>query len=283
MYPTSPYSDELSALFVQGRMADLIRRCQAIVAEARLSFGELHPEVATALGYLAKAHFEAGDFEAAIAAKNEASGILESEFGGQSVEYARCCCDLANLYLFTERLAEAELALAEAGAILDNLPAGESRDVARSVQLANLAKCLGKRGDLNAAASLTMDAIRLREEAMGKVHPDCVILFAQLSYIYQRQGKHREARLTLTKGMLIVEVRGQTEQPDYGIMLARLAEMQAEERDFDRAQKNAAEAVAILHRVRPEGHRDIDEGRRHLARVDQLVKANALNGEGNNS
>lgn len=267
----SPDADELNDLYWQGRLSDLIRRCQEIVGDLRRRLGDTHAEVALALERLAQSYSEACDYDTAISTNIEARSIYMRDLGEFGVDYARCMCNLAKLYLLTGRNDDAGQLLGEARVVLDKCPRDESRDFAYTMQLANSAQWHLQRGELEHAASLLRDAIEQRAILLGNSHPQTAILLSHLSRVYRRQGSFVDAERALDDGMEIFRKRGQTEDPNYAGMLLSLSEMRAETGQLESAKDRCVEALAILRRVRPPGHYNIVKAQDHLSDIEQQL------------
>jgi tetratricopeptide (TPR) repeat protein len=139
-----------------------------------------------------------------------------------------------------------------AEAILDRIGPGTER--IRSWAKNNYAAMLEQRGEYARAASLTEEAVGLKEVALGKDHPDVALSLANLALLQNELGRPAEALATANRAVSIFLSNG---DPDSGqcanaynsvgeafILLGRYAEA---ERPFAEAARITRQALGARH------------------------------------
>ena len=104
------------------------------------------------------------------------------------------------------RRQDAEFWARFASAILDRIGTGTER--ARAWVLNNHATALAEHGDLESARTLTEKAIVVKEEALGKDHPDVALSLHNLAIILGELGRYPEALIAASRSIDILTKYG---------------------------------------------------------------------------
>ena len=214
--------------------------------------GDQHPEIASALDELAQAHFELGDYEVGIDVTKQLME-MESILGREkTADFARHISNLGLLYLYLDRLGEAELALDNALELTRRLPPNERWEL--PTVLVNLASMYRQQRDFARAERLLLDALKLRLANNGWFDPKYGCVFQHLSRLYWKMDRRFAAERALRKAMRIYRRASHTENLEYSAMLVFLGDMLADQSKADDARESYYSGLDILRRVRPEGH-----------------------------
>lgn len=122
------------------------------------------------------AAMEQGNLEAAVAAALESLDFAKKEFGAADVHAARAMNNLANLYLYQNKMDEAESLYREAIAIEETILGRDGLEVADT--LFNLAMVAAMRKQYQEADSLLTSALKIKEQKLGADHPDLERIYA---------------------------------------------------------------------------------------------------------
>lgn len=130
---------KLWVLLDLGKTADLAGESLNLVGEARLIYGAFHPEIARAIEFLARAHFEICNYDESIRSLAEAMEIyLQIGPTGRTC-YANCLAGQANCYMRLNKDSHAGQLLADAGRIFEESGFGESKST-RQAELKGVGK-----------------------------------------------------------------------------------------------------------------------------------------------
>ena len=116
------------------------------------------------------AAMEQGNLEAALAAALESLDFAKKEFGAKDVHAARAMNNLANLYLYQNKMDEAEKLYREAIGIEETVLGRDNIEVADT--LFNLAMVAAMRKQYHEADSLLTSTLKIKEQKLGVDHPD---------------------------------------------------------------------------------------------------------------
>jgi tetratricopeptide (TPR) repeat protein len=258
-------NDEMRGLYSEGKLSRIVTRCQEILNELRAIHGDQNPEIASVLDELARAHFELGDYEAAIDVTKQLLE-MDSIIGmKKSADFARSISNLGLLYIYVGRLGEAELALESALELTRRLPTNEQWVIPGV--LINLASVYRRGRDFARAERVLIEALKLRLENHGWWDPKYGDVFLHLSYLYWKMGRPSAAERALDKAMRIYQDASHTETTEYSAMLAIHGDMLASQSKSDDARKSYYSALEILRRVRPEAHIQAEKIKRRIAQL----------------
>jgi len=155
-------------------------------------------------------------------------------------------------------LADAQLKYADAGNYYQQaaelLPAGHEED--KGKYLNNAALAFHRAGKYEQALPLFQEALRIREEVLGKLHPDYATSLNNLAELYRAQGQYEQATQLLKEASEIFgQVLGKL-HPDYATSLNDLAHLYHSQAKYEEALPLYQEASKIREKVLGKQHRD---------------------------
>jgi tetratricopeptide (TPR) repeat protein/tRNA A-37 threonylcarbamoyl transferase component Bud32 len=215
------------------------------LTRTRERLGNRHPDVADAMALLADALRQDGRAGESERLLLEAIAIDDQAHAQPNSHTAWHVNDLANTYALQGRFEQAQASYAKALAMNQALaPAG---DLARSVNLANLARLRFRQGDVAEAQALLRDAIRRKEQLLGADYKDNGRSYdrACLAQILVARGRLDEAREIVDDVLAEARTRHAEAHPDIAFALAVQARLMSARGDAQRASTLAASAVAM--------------------------------------
>ena len=182
-----------------------------------------------------QAHTEAeGLFRSALA-------LRERAFGPDHPVVAITLNGLAAAYAARGAFAEAEGVLRRALAALQDDPAGQ-RELA--VTLSALAKLYFRQGDYERAEPLLLDLLAVKQQELGRDHPEVAAVLTSLAALRGAVGRHDHAEQLLRKALAIREGAPKPNDAAVATLRSRLADAIA-------AQGRQNEAAALRAPVVP--------------------------------
>ena len=238
--------------------------------------------------------YQAGKYEMAEPLVQRACLIMESDFGGQSAQFANCLNNLGLLHMKQGEYRKAKPLLIQALdlleeaqfgdhpsriTILNNLGSlyqaqGEYSNAYRSYEralsiseqtLGNkhplIANCLNNLGLLNKeqgeyemAEQRYKRALAIHEQALGSRHPSVAISLNNLGALYQARGEYGKAESQLERALVIYEEALGREHPDVARCLSNLGLLYAEQGEYDMAESRLKRALAISEQALGNNH-----------------------------
>jgi len=262
---------ECQELCKQGKLTQMVSRCQEVLSDARQKHGNVHASVAAALANLAYASYEIGDYGAVATCTKERLQIEQALHGDESEPFIDCLVNLARMNLLSRRYADADTLLRRANKLVERLP--KQQQSARGSILVHLALVHLARKKFDRAELYLQQAINLMLRQND--WPGHILALERLSRVYQRQGKTPSALATVRKAIRLWRDTQETQSPDYASMLSWHGVLLAELGQLAEAKTSQQEAVEILKQVRPEGHRQIKKAQDRLAEVERKMNESA--------
>jgi tetratricopeptide (TPR) repeat protein len=135
--------------------------------------------------------FTKGDYAGALVEGQKLAAAVKARVGVNHPDYATALNNLANVYRFQGKYAEAEELHLCALAIKEKALGPSHPAVASSLN--NLAVVYQDQGNYAEAAELYQSALAIEEKALGPSHPDIAASLDNLANVYMFQGKYAEA------------------------------------------------------------------------------------------
>ncbi|MCS7081172.1 MAG: CHAT domain-containing protein [Chloracidobacterium sp.] len=200
---------------------------------------------------------QAGQYDAALQAAQEAVAVSEAATGGSPPLTARAyrALGLAQAY---KQSPEAEAALRRALSICEAHFGGEHPEVAHS--LAGLALFYRLRGDYRAAEPLYRRALEVMEKTCAPEHPDLAAILNSVALFYKVKGDYTAAEPLYRRALAIREKALGAEHPDTAATLNNLAELL-------RARGDYAAAELLYYRARAVWEKTLGAKHPHVATV----------------
>ncbi len=259
---------ECQELCKQGKLTQMVERCQAVLSDARQHFGNVHASVAAALANLAYASYEIGDYGTVATCTKERLLIEQKLHGDESEPYIDCLVNLARMNLLSRRYTEADTLLRRAHKLVSRLP--KKQQAARSSILVNVALVYLARKKFDRAELYLKQAIQLMLKQND--WPGHILALERLSRVYQRQEKTPAALTTVRKAIRLWRDTQETQSPDYASMLSWQGVLLAELGQLAEAKAAQIDALEIYKRVRPAGHRQIVKAQGRLEVVEKQLQ-----------
>ena len=259
------FHPELCELYEARQFSRLISRCEELLQEKRVEFGEQHPELESALYDMANAYMYVGNYQSSLKATLELLSIVPSEPDDRRANRVLYLNNLGMLHNRFQHPQEAEAILCQALELVDTLPQ-EFQWNRPTIQI-NLARFHDDRKEFKEAERLLVDAARQRAKLFGWGHCMFGDVFISFSVLYANQGKLIAAERAVQKSLRIYRKRMETEGPEYAVALNLLGDLKRKQGSQQEAAASYQAALEILERVRPADHPDIKKVRQQLTRI----------------
>lgn len=222
------------ALLSAGRYGEALPLAERVVSIGVSHYGPEHPEVASALHFLAEACAAKGDYARAEPLHKSGLAIREKTFGPNHPAVASSLGGLATLLVHKADYAAAEPLFDRALAILKD--AGEAERPASALLMSNLAELHAAKGDYVRAEPLLHRALRIYENTDGPQQLNVARILGNLAALYYQQGDYVRAEPLYVRAVNIeVKVRGE-EHPSVASVLSNLAALYRRKGDYSRAE-----------------------------------------------
>jgi CHAT domain-containing protein len=250
-------------LYNAGRYADAIPMAQQVLAIREKALGPDHPQVATALGWLAALHDRQGRHAEAEPLYQRSLAIRERALGRDHPEVAKSLNNLALLYGNQGRYADAEPLYQRSLAIWEKALGPDHPEVARSLN--NLAGLYSNQGRYAEAEPLYQRSLAVREKALGRDHPDVARALNNLAELYSSQGRYADAEPLYRRSLAIWEKALGPDHPDVATALNNLAQRYRNQGRYADAEPLCQRSLAIREKTLGRDHPDVAGSLNNLA------------------
>lgn len=107
----------------------------------------------------------------------------------------------------------------------------------------------------------------IREEILGKKHPDTAISYNNLASVYRNQGRYKEAEELYKKSLCIREKVLGNNHPDTAAGYSNLATIYDNQEKYDMAEKFYLKSLGIRERILGKNHQNTIYTYNNLARL----------------
>jgi CHAT domain-containing protein/tetratricopeptide (TPR) repeat protein len=250
-YQLAERDAEVRQLYAEGRFSEAIPVAVRQVQESERVFGPEHPQVATALAYLAALYQASGQYELAEPLAERALAIYEKTYGIEHPAVAASLNNLAALHLATGDYAGALPLLEQSLAIREETLGPEHPDVGQS--LGNLAVVHHHRGEYQRAVLLEKRSLAIQERALGPEDRDVALSLNHLAALHHDMGDYARAEPLYERSLAIWEKKLGPDHPDVARSLNNLAELKRDRGDYARAEPLYERSLALWEkRLGPE-------------------------------
>uniref|UniRef100_UPI0040568F6E tetratricopeptide repeat protein n=1 Tax=Candidatus Electronema sp. TaxID=2698783 RepID=UPI0040568F6E len=200
----------------------------------------------------------AGEMAWKTGAYNDAQAWLEKLLkmreakGENSTEFASSLDELAGLYYFQGRYAEAESLYKRSLTIYEQKLGKNHPSV--SVTMNSIAMLYRVQGRYSEAEPLYKRALEIREQKLGKDHPAVAINLKNLAGLYQAQSRYSEAEPLYKRALEIREQKFGKDHPDVAQSLNNLAELYKAQGKYAEAKPLCQRSLSILKAKLPADH-----------------------------
>jgi CHAT domain-containing protein/Flp pilus assembly protein TadD len=286
--------EQSQKLRAAGKLAEAIAAAEAMLTIERKALPAGHDDIIGSLDWLAELWIEREDFAAAMAARQEALGIIRKRFGEthwkvtdarQALEdvdrRAGMTRDQRQKIAEAERLSQEVWALHQAGkysqalnsarrmlALIQEVQGQRHPDYATCLMW--IADLLRSQRDYTAARPLYEQALAIRKAVLGERHPDYATSLNNLAMLLFAQGDYAGARPLLEQARAIWKEALGERHPDYASSLDGLALLLYEQGDYAGARPLYEQARAIRKEALGERHPDYASSLNGLAVVLEM-------------
>ena len=256
-------TDQVTALYQQGKYAEAIPIAQEAVRVTEATFGPQDPKLARSLNNLAQLYDDQGQYAQAEPLFQRALAIWQEALGPEDPGVAGTLNNLASLYEDEGKYAQAEPLFQRTLAIDEKALGPEHPDVARDLN--NLASLYAEEGKYAQAEPLYQRALAIREKALGPEHPDVAGSLNNLAWLYAEEGKYAQAEPFYQHALAIDEKVLGPEHPDVAGILNNLAQLYDDEGKYAQAEPLYQRALAIWQKALGPEHPDVANALNNLA------------------
>jgi tetratricopeptide (TPR) repeat protein len=251
------------------RYKELLKKTEALTSDDP-DVQKLQQEAAKAL---AKLDFETADKLLNQAQEKDAVAIRAMEEEQQRLQEAlnkRLLSRATTLVTLAESK-DAQLAYRDAARYYQEavklLPAGHEKEVGRYLNKAGIA--LSYAGDYQQSKALHEEALKIREQVLGKQHPDYAASLINLAGSYLEQGEYRKALPLCEQALKIEEQVLGKQHSDYATSLSNLALLYDLQGEYDKALPLNEQALKIREQILGKQHPDYAVSLNNLAALYQ--------------
>ncbi|MBN8560267.1 MAG: tetratricopeptide repeat protein [Leptolyngbya sp. UWPOB_LEPTO1] len=240
----------------QDRLDEALRLCQETIKLGIEALGERHPEVIVSRGMLGFVYLRMGERKLQ-AAYEELSAALElgEEVLGMDhpqvlnfLRFLGAVCRKAGKYDAAERFAQRHNMSIQAGEF--------ENTVARAFRLNEIGLILYQKGEYGKVEPLWVRSLSIREQQLGKTHPDTAISLNNLAVLYKEQGRYSEAEPLSLKALAVREQYLGEQHPDTANSLNNLALLYESQKRYSEAEPLYLRALSIREQQLGKHHLD---------------------------
>ncbi|MGD0145219.1 MAG: tetratricopeptide repeat-containing protein, partial [Rhizomicrobium sp.] len=223
-----------------GRYAEAVPLARQVLAIQEQALGPDHPDVATALGYLASLYASQSLNADAVPLLQRSLAIREKALGPDDLEVAMAANNLGAAFSELGRYGDAEPLLKRALAIREKALGPNNPDTAATLN--NLAYLYDVQSRFTEAETLYQRSLDGYEKALGPNHPQTAMAVKNLAELYRHAGRYDEAEPLYKRSVATFE---KSLGPDHPFVAVTLDDLSL----LYRARGRYAEAAQLLRRV----------------------------------
>jgi CHAT domain-containing protein len=211
--------------------------------------------------------YAAGNYAAALVEAQKYEAAVKTQFGANHTNYASALNNLAVVYYWQGKYAEAEGLHKRALAIREQALGANHSLVAATLD--NLASVYQSQGKYAEAEGLHKRALAIREKALGANHSLVAATLSNLANVYKEQGRFGEAEGLYKRALAIREKALGANHPDVATTLNNLANVYQSQGKYGEAAGLHKRALAIREKALGANHPDVANTLNNLARLYQ--------------
>ena len=251
------------------RFDDAVERSHELLELRRRVFGDPSPEVGVTLDFLGRLLTDAGQYEEAERATEEALAMSLALHGEQSLQVASCYQTKSVLaqiahqdYALAEELARREIAIRRGVSDVDTMETASA--------LNNLGIFVMLQGRLEEAQPILEEAVELNRRLGGEQHPELARALENLGNVHYRLG-NVDRTLELLGEVITIRREGLgDDSPEVARTLNNRGMVLSRAGDLDGAEATLRDAVARMERAYGPDHADVASAHWSLGYVLQL-------------
>jgi tetratricopeptide (TPR) repeat protein len=253
----------ISELYQAGKFSEAIPLAQRVLDIREKALGPDHPNVATALSWLALLYKEQGRYPDAEPLYKRALAIVEKALRPDHPEVAASLYNLAFLYEGQGRYGDAEPLYKRALAIWEKALGPDHPHVASAInRVAEVYRIQGRYAD---AEPLYKRALAIWEKARGPDHPDVATFLNNLALLYNNQGRYAAAEPLYKQALAIRQKVLPPDHPYIALSLNNLAVLYFDQGRYADAEPLYGRALAIREKALRSDHPDVATSLNNLA------------------
>jgi tetratricopeptide (TPR) repeat protein len=226
-----------------GQFKESRAKLDLLIAEARRT--RYDPVIAEALSQLGWVQLETAEPELAEKSYEEAVILAEGARADEVVAAAETFL-IYSVGYWQNRYAEGERWARHAGAVLRRL--GPGHEVLAGWRANNLGTLYEKEGRYAEALDMDLEALRIKQRALGPEHFDVAISEGNVALALFRLGRTDEAIVRGEHAVRVLSAALGPDHPKLGVHLLNLAEFRNAHGDFAQARPFGERSLAILER-----------------------------------
>ena len=207
------------------------------------TIGTEHQDYATTLNNIALCYYELGEYDHALEYHYEALRIREVTLGVEHSDYAMSLNNIALCYYSIGDYSKAIDLYFNALYIFDDT----ERNYATA--LSNLANCYIDLGDYNKALEIHNNAIEIKEQTIGKEHPDYAVSLCNIATCFNELGEYNKAIEYHSNALKILENSVGYKRPNYATVLNNIGLCYFDLGNYNKAFEIHSEAASINGQV----------------------------------
>jgi CHAT domain-containing protein/Tfp pilus assembly protein PilF len=266
LYEARKLYEEGSKLYRAGKYDKALPLVERALEIRERILGLQHPDVATAINFLAILYRYIGEYSKVEPLHQRALTIWEKALGPEHLTVARGLNNLANLYRERGEYIKAEPLYQRVLSIREGMLGPEHSLVAASLN--NLALLDWEKGNYTKAVPLYQRAMAIWEKALGPEHPDVAVSLNNLANVYWEIGEYVMAEPLYERALAIREKALGLEHPLVAASLYGLAMLNRERGDYVKAESFYQRALAIREKAQGPDHPDVAHSLHGLAIVN---------------
>jgi CHAT domain-containing protein/tetratricopeptide (TPR) repeat protein len=241
----------------EGKLPEAIAAAEKMLAIEREVFGNVHPQVARSLQFLAKMYETQADFPAARQAREEVLAIQKKLIGADHWQGTDARIALED----SERLAR--------------MSAADRRRLAEAFQMGDQVGHLYQQGKTREALALAQKVRDISLELLGEHHPDYALSLNNLAFLYWSQGAFAKAEPLYRQAVEIKKQALGEHHPGYASGLHNLARLYYSQGRYNQAEPLYRQALEIRKQTLGERHPDYATSLNNLAALYRARGDNA--------
>jgi tetratricopeptide (TPR) repeat protein len=213
------------------------------------------------LNALAMIQSRLGHYDQAEALDKQVLSNVAESAGPDTVEFAKALVNLAYANSEQHKYAAAEPLFQKARSILEK----SNNKLLLATTLRDIGELYVDQGRYSDAEPLLLQARALREELLGKNHPDIAESLTDLAYLYAQQANVIDAEASYKRALAIYKQAFGEKHADYAKTLCKLGLLYEQMHNNSDAQSCLEQALKIREQALPSDHPDIAETLNQLA------------------
>lgn len=240
---------------VVNRYDDALKIYKEALSILKLSFGDQHPLVASALNKIGTVYWRKGEYRIALRLLMDALQIFDLTLGGKHLSNADVLCNLGNVYLAIGNFSNAMKSFQRGFSILKVMLGDNHPAVAK--MLIRIGMVYDEEGKLNKAMKLYREGLTIQKQSLGNTHVDVAATLNSIGVIYEKQHKFTKSLMSYEEALHIYTKELNERSVDVAVTLNNIGEVHRHLRKYDDAMGAYQKALTIMTDVLGKNHRNV--------------------------